>query len=111
MLRHSHSPRRWSRLAAALSGLALLGALASSAAAQSTTPERALLNAVPAPYTVANDVAQPPVDGERALLGGSASEGFRVVAQWQEELPAVDGDRALRGILPQTTRGRLTLAR
>ena len=111
MLTHTPSPTRRSALAVALSGLAFLGARAAPAAAQGITPERALLNVLPAPYQVATDVAQPPVDGQRALLGHSAADGFRVVAQWQEELPAVNGDWALRGTLPQTARRRLTLAR
>jgi len=77
------------------------------------TPERALLNAVPASYAVVSDVEGPPVDGERALLGRSASVasyGLPLATRWQEEALAVDGERALRGIVTQKTRRRLTLA-
>ncbi len=69
----SPSPR--ALLGAGLLGLAALGALAAPAAAQSVGPERALLNLVPGSYRV---VAQPEppltaIDGGRALLGRWAS--------------------------------------
>jgi len=111
MLTHTPSLLRRPLFVAGLGSLAILGTLAAPVAAQGVPPERALLNAVAAPYTVATDVAQP--DGERALLVRSvtgASDGLQIVARWQEESPAVDGDRALRGAVPQTTRRRLTLA-
>jgi len=113
MLTHAPSLLRRPLFVAGLGSLAILGTLAAPVAAQGVPPERALLNAVAAPYIVATDVAQPPADGERALLVRSvtgASDGLQIVARWQEESPAVDGDRALRGAVPQTTRRRLTLA-
>ena len=113
MRTHTPSLLRRPRLVAGLGSLAVLGTLAGPAAAQGVTPAQALLNPVAAPYPVATDLAQPPADGERVLLGRSvtgASDGSQIVERWQAESPAVDGDRALRGAVPQTTRRRLTLA-
>jgi len=96
-----------------LAGLAVFATRAAPAAAQSITPERALLNAVPAAYRVVSDIETPAVDGERALLGHSASGAHDVASlatRSEVEPPAIDGDRALRGIVVRSTNRRLTLA-
>jgi hypothetical protein len=96
-----------------LAGLAIFATRAVPAAAQGVTPERALLNAVPAAYRVVSDIETAAVDGEQALLGHSASGGHDVpslATQSEVESPAVDGDRALRAIVVHSTKRRLTLA-
>jgi hypothetical protein len=96
-----------------LAGLAVSATRAVPAAAQGVTPERALLNAVPAAYRVVSDTEAPAIDGEQALLGHSANGGHDVpslATQSEVESPAVDGDRALRAIVVHSTKRRLTLA-
>src|SRR5262245_45369181 len=93
--------------------LAVLVMAAVPAVAQDITPERALLNVVPAPYSVVVALERLPIDGARALLGRSpvgVADALPVATGWQEESPAIDGERALRGIVPQSARRPLTLA-
>lgn len=118
MFAQTHSPTRRPLVWAGLVGLAALGVLAAPAGAQSSVSERALLNVVresfPGPES--SPVAEPllaAVDGDRALLGRSATGGAhaqRVATGRQEEAAFVDGERALLGTVTQSARRRLTLA-
>jgi len=113
MFSQPHSATHRPLLVAGLASLAILAAQVPSAAAQSITPERALLNAVPARHQVASNSEGPLVDGEQALLGKSAiplSDGATVATRSQVQSPAINGERALLGIQTQSARRPLTLA-
>jgi hypothetical protein len=113
MFSQPHSATHRPLLVAGLASLAILAAQVPSAAAQSITPERALLNAGPTRYPVASDAERLVVDGEQALLGKSAiplSDGGTLATQSQLESGAINGERALLGIQTQSARRPLTLA-
>jgi len=108
---HSITPRHL--FSAGFVSLAVLGAATAPAAAQSGTPERALLNVEPARYQAAASADKPVVDGEQALLARSSfqvPEAAVAVTHSQLEARAIDGERALLGIQTQSSRRGLTLA-
>ena len=115
MFAQPSSPFRRALVGAGLLGVAGLVTLAAPAAAQSVSPERALLNVAPLPYAVVvqPESSVPPVDGERALLARTASASSAVLGvatRWLEEPPAITAERALLGTVTQSPRRRLTLA-
>lgn len=108
MSRITHSrPRR----SFVVPGLVLIGLAASAATAQaqSTDPERALLNRIPVSHrvTVAGTQSSTPIDGARVLLNSSTVAAGPSKATG--ELRAVDGAQALLGAASPAG-PRLTLA-
>ena len=113
----SRITRSHSRRPFVVAGFLALSGLAGSAAtaeAQSISPERALLNPIPAAgYGVVAGTESPfAIDGERALLNQSiaVSGAAGLATRSPGEARAVDGEQALLGGGPSAQRRRLTLA-
>ncbi len=107
----SHSPRPF--VVAGFLGLSGLAGSAATSQAQSISPERALLNAIPAAGYGMVAVTESPsaIDGDRALLNQSivVSGAANLATGSSGEAGAVDGEQALLGGVASVRR-RLTLA-
>lgn len=112
----SRSTRSQPRRQYLVPGFVLIGLAVSAPAAQaqSISPERALLNQIPAPayrVIVAETHSPTRIDGTQALLGTSTVAAESSVAiRSLGKAPAVDGSEALLGTVAPS-KGRLTLAR
>jgi hypothetical protein len=94
--------------------LALAGLLVPLAAhGQSISPERALLNAIPAAYRVVvlgDESTTPRIDGEQALLGRRVGDAAPSLASWSPgAAEIVSGEQALLGRSVPSAQRRLTL--
>jgi len=116
LMSHTTQAHRGRAVSAALFAVGSLIAI-STANAQDISPERALLNMIPATYKVVvlgNDAVTPVIDGDRALLGHSmpgTSIESRTAVRSEGGNPTITGERALLGYVAPTRDWRITLAR
>ena len=113
MSRTAQSPTR-RPFAASLLALAGLASPLATSHAQGPSPERALLNSVPGAFrvvVVGNEPPSPTIDGNRALLGRSASVTDTPIFATRShgDVLVVDGEQALLGHVGPAARRRLTL--